>query len=98
MHVGTLETKAFRKTPAPFWLVCLSDMVKGRLRQMFFVVVGCWGATEQKTRLSKFEGQASHHPKPGRCAAFLADCWGDWKPRSAWAKATKPGRDNAARA
>ena len=39
VQVGALETQEFRTTPVPFWLVCFSDMVKGPLRQMFFVVL-----------------------------------------------------------
>src|SRR5580692_5687863 len=39
VQVGALETQEFRTTPVPFWLVCFLDTVKGRLRQMFFVVL-----------------------------------------------------------
>jgi hypothetical protein len=39
VQVGSLETQEFRTQPVPFWLVCLSDTVKGPLRQMFFVVL-----------------------------------------------------------
>jgi hypothetical protein len=39
VQVGALETREFRTTPTPFWLVCFSDTVKGPLRQMFFVVL-----------------------------------------------------------
>ncbi len=38
-QVGALETQEFRTTPAPFWLICFSDTIKGQLRQMFFVVL-----------------------------------------------------------
>jgi hypothetical protein len=39
VQIGALETQEFRTTPAPFWLVCFSDAIKGPLRQMFFVVL-----------------------------------------------------------
>jgi hypothetical protein len=39
VQVGALETQEFRTTPAPFWLVCFSDTIKGPMRQMFFVVL-----------------------------------------------------------
>jgi hypothetical protein len=29
VQVGALETQEFRTTPAPFWLVCFSDTIKG---------------------------------------------------------------------
>jgi len=38
-QIGALETQEFRTQPAPFWLVCFSDTIKGPLRQMFFVVL-----------------------------------------------------------
>jgi hypothetical protein len=34
-QVGALETQEFRTTPAPFWLVCFSDTVKGPMREMY---------------------------------------------------------------
>jgi hypothetical protein len=39
VQVGALETQEFRTRPAPFWLVCFSDTIKGPMRQMFFVVL-----------------------------------------------------------
>jgi hypothetical protein len=39
VQVGALETQEFRTTPAPFWLICFSDTIKGPMRQMFFVVL-----------------------------------------------------------
>jgi hypothetical protein len=39
VQVGALETQEFRTTPVPFWLVSLSDTIKGPMRQMFFVVL-----------------------------------------------------------
>jgi hypothetical protein len=30
VQVGALETQEFRTTPAPFWLVCFSDTIRGR--------------------------------------------------------------------
>jgi hypothetical protein len=39
IQVGALESQEFRTTPVQFWLVCLSDTVKGPLRQIFFIVV-----------------------------------------------------------
>jgi hypothetical protein len=39
VQIGALETQEFRKTPVPFWLVCFSDMVKGPIKNMFFVVL-----------------------------------------------------------
>ena len=39
VQVGGLETREFRTSPVPFWLVCFSDTIKGPLRQMFFVVL-----------------------------------------------------------
>jgi hypothetical protein len=39
VQVGVLETQEFRTTPAPFWLICFSDTIKGPMRQMFFVVL-----------------------------------------------------------
>jgi hypothetical protein len=39
VQIGALETQEFRTTPVPFWLISYSDMVKGPLRQMFFVVL-----------------------------------------------------------
>ena len=39
VQVGALETQEFRTTPAPFWLVCFSDTIKGPMRQIFFVVL-----------------------------------------------------------
>jgi hypothetical protein len=38
-QVGALETQEFRTTPAPFWLICFSDTIKGPMRQMYFVVL-----------------------------------------------------------
>ena len=37
--IGALETQEFRTTPAPFWLICFSDTVKGPIKNMFFVVL-----------------------------------------------------------
>jgi hypothetical protein len=39
VRVGALETQEFRTTPAPFWLVCFSDTVKGPMRERYFVVL-----------------------------------------------------------
>jgi hypothetical protein len=39
VQVGALETQEFRTTPAPFWLICFSDTIKGPMRQIFFVVL-----------------------------------------------------------
>jgi len=39
VQLGTLESQEFRETPAPFWLICFSDTVKGPLHQIFFVVL-----------------------------------------------------------
>jgi hypothetical protein len=39
VQVGALETQEFRTTPAPFWLICFSDTVKGPIKNMFFVVL-----------------------------------------------------------
>jgi hypothetical protein len=39
VQVGALETQEFRTTPAPFWLVCFSDTIKGPMRQTSFVVL-----------------------------------------------------------
>jgi hypothetical protein len=39
VQVGAMETQEFRTQPVPFWLICFSDMIKGPLRQMFFVVL-----------------------------------------------------------
>jgi hypothetical protein len=39
VQVGALETQELRTAPTPFWLVCFSDTIEGRLRQLFFVVV-----------------------------------------------------------
>jgi hypothetical protein len=39
VQVGTLESQEFRETPAPFWLICFSDPVKGPLYKIFFVVL-----------------------------------------------------------
>jgi hypothetical protein len=39
VQVGAPETQEFRTTPVQFWLVCFSDMNKGPLRQLFFVVL-----------------------------------------------------------
>jgi hypothetical protein len=39
VQLGALETQEFRTEPAPFWLICFSDAVKGPLRQMYFVVL-----------------------------------------------------------
>src|SRR6202035_4685084 len=39
VQVGALETQEFRTAPAPFWLICFSDTIKGPMRQMFFVVL-----------------------------------------------------------
>jgi hypothetical protein len=33
IQVGALETQEFRTTPAPFWLICFSDTVKGQKDQ-----------------------------------------------------------------
>ena len=33
VQVGALETQEFRITPAPFWLVCFSDTIKGPMRR-----------------------------------------------------------------
>jgi hypothetical protein len=34
VQVGALESGEFRNSPAPFWLICFSDMEKGPLKQM----------------------------------------------------------------
>ena len=39
VQIGALETQQFRTSPAPFWLICFSDTIKGPLRQMFFAVL-----------------------------------------------------------
>ena len=39
VQVGALETQEFRRQPMPFWLVSFSDMVKGPMHQLCFVVV-----------------------------------------------------------
>jgi hypothetical protein len=39
VQVGAMEAQEFRTTPVPFWLVSLSDTIKGPMRQMFFVVL-----------------------------------------------------------
>ena len=39
VQVGALETQEFRTRPAPFWLVCFSDTIKGPMRQLYFVVL-----------------------------------------------------------
>ena len=39
LRVGALETHEFRTSPIAFCLVCLSDTIKGPLRQMAFVVL-----------------------------------------------------------
>ena len=39
VQVGALETQEFRTMPAPFWLICFSDTIKGALRQFYFVVL-----------------------------------------------------------
>jgi hypothetical protein len=44
VQVGALETQEFRTTPAPFWLICFSDTIKGSMRQMYFVVLLTDGA------------------------------------------------------
>jgi hypothetical protein len=38
VQIGALETQEFRTTPVPFWLICFSDAIKGRLKNMSFVV------------------------------------------------------------
>jgi hypothetical protein len=38
-QVGAVETQEFRTTPVPFWLVCLSDTVKGPIKNMYFVLL-----------------------------------------------------------
>ena len=39
VQVGALETQESRTMPVPFWLICLSDTIKGALRQFYFVVL-----------------------------------------------------------
>src|SRR5271165_5867013 len=39
VEVGALETQEFRTVPVPFWLICSCDMIKGALRQFYFVVL-----------------------------------------------------------
>jgi hypothetical protein len=37
--IGALETQEFRTAPAPSWLICFSESIKGPVRQMDFVVL-----------------------------------------------------------
>ncbi len=37
VQIGALETQEIRTTSVPLWPICFSDMVKGPLRQIFFV-------------------------------------------------------------
>jgi hypothetical protein len=55
-----METKEFRTTPVPYWLVCFSDAIKGPMRQMFFVVLLRSGSQKQPQTIDKRMEQAAN--------------------------------------
>jgi hypothetical protein len=77
---GALETHEFRTTPAPFWLVCFSDTIKGPVREMYFVVLLRGRLLSRRWR-SGCEG-FTVWPFPGPLEKLLVLLLSKWKSNS----------------